>query len=233
MPELAHRGAAGRDDLHRPVRLSQPGQQRPLLSLHFPRRARRRRERDQRGDEEGRGRRRSPSWRARRPPRSSPKLMAAQSTLFGKTSLIPSPFDPRLMLRIAPAVARAAMESGRRAPADRRFRRLRRSAQPLRLPLRLHHEAAVRQGARGEEDASSIPRARTSACCARRRWCWRSGIAEPVLIGRPEVIARAHQALRPDDPPGRRFRDHRSTQRRSPLSRLCRDLSRRSPGARA
>jgi malate dehydrogenase (oxaloacetate-decarboxylating)(NADP+) len=32
--------------------------------------------------------------------------------LYGKNSLIPSPFDPRLILRIAPAVARAAMDSG-------------------------------------------------------------------------------------------------------------------------
>jgi malate dehydrogenase (oxaloacetate-decarboxylating)(NADP+) len=31
---------------------------------------------------------------------------------FGPGSLIPNPFDPRLILRIAPAVARAAMESG-------------------------------------------------------------------------------------------------------------------------
>jgi malate dehydrogenase (oxaloacetate-decarboxylating)(NADP+) len=31
---------------------------------------------------------------------------------FGPGSLIPSPFDPRLMLRIAPAVAKAAMDSG-------------------------------------------------------------------------------------------------------------------------
>ena len=31
---------------------------------------------------------------------------------FGPGSLIPSPFDPRLILRIAPAVAKAAMESG-------------------------------------------------------------------------------------------------------------------------
>ncbi|GJE37902.1 NADP-dependent malic enzyme [Methylobacterium persicinum] len=31
---------------------------------------------------------------------------------FGPKSLIPSPFDPRLILRIAPAVAKAAMESG-------------------------------------------------------------------------------------------------------------------------
>ena len=31
---------------------------------------------------------------------------------FGAGSLIPNPFDPRLILRIAPAVARAAMASG-------------------------------------------------------------------------------------------------------------------------
>ena len=31
---------------------------------------------------------------------------------FGPGSLIPSPFDPRLILRIAPAIAKAAMESG-------------------------------------------------------------------------------------------------------------------------
>ena len=35
-----------------------------------------------------------------------------ESQGFGPGSLIPSPFDPRLILRIAPAVARAAMESG-------------------------------------------------------------------------------------------------------------------------
>ena len=45
MPELARRGPARRYDLHRALRLSQPGQQRPVLSLHVPRRARCRRER--------------------------------------------------------------------------------------------------------------------------------------------------------------------------------------------
>ena len=49
------RGAARRDDLHRPLGFSQPGQQRPLLPLHLPRRARLRRPRHQRGDEDGGG----------------------------------------------------------------------------------------------------------------------------------------------------------------------------------
>ena len=51
------RGAARRHDLHRPLRLPEPGQQRPVLPLHLPRRARCRRHRHQRGDEARRGRR--------------------------------------------------------------------------------------------------------------------------------------------------------------------------------
>ncbi|MFO1034096.1 MAG: NADP-dependent malic enzyme [Hyphomicrobiales bacterium] len=49
--------------------------------------------------------------------REAPSDVAAhayggEARLFGKESLIPSPFDPRLLLRIAPAVARAAMDTG-------------------------------------------------------------------------------------------------------------------------
>jgi hypothetical protein len=48
-------GATGRHDLHRTLRLSQSGQQRTLLSLHLPWGARLRRQRHQRGDEDGCG----------------------------------------------------------------------------------------------------------------------------------------------------------------------------------
>jgi malate dehydrogenase (oxaloacetate-decarboxylating)(NADP+) len=40
------------------------------------------------------------------------KAYGGEARLFGKDQLIPSPFDPRLILRIAPAVAKAAMDSG-------------------------------------------------------------------------------------------------------------------------
>ena len=40
------------------------------------------------------------------------KAYGGEARLYGKDNLIPSPFDPRLILRIAPAVAKAAMESG-------------------------------------------------------------------------------------------------------------------------
>ena len=49
--------------------------------------------------------------------REAPSEVAArayggEARTFGPGSLIPNPFDPRLILRIAPAVARAAMKSG-------------------------------------------------------------------------------------------------------------------------
>ncbi len=40
------------------------------------------------------------------------KAMGGEGRSFGPDYLIPSPFDPRLILEIAPAVARAAMDSG-------------------------------------------------------------------------------------------------------------------------
>src|SRR5258708_27862590 len=40
---------------------------------------------------------------------------------FGPGSLIPSPFDPRLIQRIAPAVAKAAMESRVATPPSKKF----------------------------------------------------------------------------------------------------------------
>jgi len=40
------------------------------------------------------------------------RAYGGETRMFGPDSLIPSPFDPRLILRIAPAVAKAAMDTG-------------------------------------------------------------------------------------------------------------------------
>ena len=53
-PAGSQEGAARRDRRHRPVGLSQPGQQCPRLPVHLPRRARRPCDRHQRGDEDRR-----------------------------------------------------------------------------------------------------------------------------------------------------------------------------------
>ena len=111
---------------------------------------------------------------------------------FGREYLIPKPFDPRIMLRVAPAVAEAAMETGvARVRIDlERYReqlesRLGRGREVMRLilnrarrnPQRIvypegEHDRIIRAAARVMEE----------------------GIAEPVLIGRPTRIkARAKE----------------------------------------
>ena len=110
-----------------------------------------------------------------------------QSTLFGKTCLIPSPFDPRLMLRIAPAVARAAMESGvaRRpiadfdAYADQLNRFVFRSGFMMK-PLFAKARAAKKRVIYAEGEDERVLRA-TQVVLEER-------IARPVLIGRPDVM---------------------------------------------
>ncbi len=110
-----------------------------------------------------------------------------QSTLFGKTCLIPSPFDPRLMLRIAPAVARAAMESGvaRRpiadfdAYADQLNRFVFRSGFMMK-PLFAKARAAKKSVIYAEGEDERVLRA-TQVVLEER-------IARPVLIGRPDVM---------------------------------------------
>ena len=115
------------------------------------------------------------------------RAYGGQSVLFGRTSLIPSPFDPRLMLRIAPAVARAAMESGvARSPiadfdayADRLNRFVFRSGFMMK-PLFAKARAAMKRVIYTEGEDERVLRA-TQVVIEER-------IARPVLIGRPEVI---------------------------------------------
>ena len=51
-------------------------------------------------------------WRMPKFPISSRRPMRASQVCFGPDYLIPKPFDPRLIEKIAPAVAQAAMDSG-------------------------------------------------------------------------------------------------------------------------
>ena len=113
---------------------------------------------------------------------------------FGAEYLIPRPFDPRLIVKIAPAVARAAMESGVATRPDQGLPRLRPEAERVRLPLRDHHEAHLRRGEAGAPDASCSPKARTSACCARCRSWWTKGSPGRSSSGAPRCSSGASSA---------------------------------------
>ncbi|MBX9698889.1 MAG: NADP-dependent malic enzyme, partial [Acetobacteraceae bacterium] len=115
--------------------------------------------------------------------------------VFGPDYIIPRPFDPRLILEIAPAVARAAMESGvaRRPVAD--FAAYRRELERFVFRsgylMRPVFEAARRQAPRRVvysegEDERTLRAVQTVLD---------EGIAEPVLLGRRAVIEARARAM--------------------------------------
>jgi len=120
------------------------------------------------------------------------RAYGGEASPFGRTSLIPSPFDPRLMLRIAPAVAHAAMKSGvaRRpiadfdAYADRLGRFVFRSGFMMK-PIFAAARGAQKRVIYSEGEDERVLRA-TQVILEER-------LAVPVLIGRPEVI---HERLK-------------------------------------
>ena len=106
---------------------------------------------------------------------------------FGPEFLIPSPFDPRLIVRIAPAVARAAMESGVAtrplADLDAYREQLNEFVYHSGLQMRPIFSAAKRNPQRivfceGEEER--VLRAVQTVVD--------EGLARPILIGRPGVV---------------------------------------------
>ncbi len=109
--------------------------------------------------------------------------------VFGPDYIIPKPFDPRLILEIAPAVARAAMATGvaRRPITDfDAYRRdlerfVFRSGQLMR-PVFEAAKASPKRIVYGEGEDERVLRAVQTLVD--------DGIAEPILIGRRAVIER-------------------------------------------
>jgi len=117
-----------------------------------------------------------------------------QSLRFGPEYLIPKPFDPRLILTVAPAVAKAAMESGvaTRPIADFKAYRDRLTQFVFRsgLAMKPVFERARRDPRRlvyAEGEERRVLRAVQTVVD--------EGLARPILIGRREVVAKRIREL--------------------------------------
>ena len=157
--------------------------------------------------------------------RETPSEVAARAyggkaPTFGAGSLIPNPFDPRLILRIAPALAEAAMNSGvaTRPIPDLAQYRERLNAFVFRSgfimkPLFARAKTDPKRVVYAEGENERVLRAVQVVV--------EEGLAHPILIGRPRVVeARLRRyglAVRPgrdfelvnplDDPRYRRYVD--------------------------
>jgi len=119
--------------------------------------------------------------------------------MFGPQYIIPKPFDPRLILQIAPAVARAAMDSGVATRPIADFDAYRqelelfvyRSGQLMRPVFERARKAPVRVAYAEGEDERVLRAVQTVLD---------EGLAHPVLLGRRDVITAkvAEMGLRLD-----------------------------------
>ena len=127
-----------------------------------------------------------------------------QDLKFGPEYLIPRPFDPRLIGKIAPAVAKAAMDSGvaTRPLADLEAYRASLTqfvyhSGMIMKPLFSAAKAAPRRMVYAEGEDERVLRAVQIVCD--------EGLAKPTLIGRPTVIEQRIERLGLRIRPGREF----------------------------
>src|SRR5688500_13018338 len=125
-------------------------------------------------------------------PESVSRLYGLRSVKFGRDYLIPFPFDPRVLLWIAPAVAWAAVASG----AAEEFMDL--DDYRERLELRLGRARGVMRGIinRAVRDPKRVvfPEGEEPKIVRAAQILVDDGIASPILLGNREVIERLARA---------------------------------------
>jgi len=114
--------------------------------------------------------------------------------IFGPDYLIPKPFDPRLILQLAPAVAKAAMESGvaTRPIADFAAYRQRLSQFVFRSGLAMK---PVFDRARSDPKRVVYAEGEDERVLRAVQQVLDDGLARPIIIGRREVVSRRIERL--------------------------------------
>ena len=132
------------------------------------------------------------------------KAYGGSNMKFGPDYLIPKPFDPRLIIRIAPAVAKAAIESGVATRPIEDFKVYRQKLIHfvfqtgfLMKPLFAQAQQDPKRIVYSEGEESRVLQAVQQVI--------EEGLAQPILVGRPEVIEARLAELSIDLKPGRDF----------------------------
>ncbi|WP_437609906.1 NADP-dependent oxaloacetate-decarboxylating malate dehydrogenase [Erwinia sp. V71] len=110
-----------------------------------------------------------------------------QELTFGPDYLIPKPFDPRLIVKIAPAVAKAAMESGVATRPISDFDAYREKLTEFVYKTNLFMKPIFAQ-ARKEPKRVVLAEGEETRVLHATQELVTLGLAKPVLIGRPNVI---------------------------------------------
>ncbi len=122
------------------------------------------------------------------------KAMGGEDRSFGPDYIIPSPFDPRLVLEIAPAVAKAAMDSGVATRPIEDFGAYRNDLQRFVFRSGLIMKPIFQ---RAKEDPKRVIYAEGEDERVLRavQVVVDEGLTQPILVGRPDVVATRVERL--------------------------------------
>jgi len=113
----------------------------------------------------------------------------SQQVSFGPEYLIPRPFDPRLIVKIAPAVAKAAMDSGVATDPIKDFR-----AYVDKLNEFVYHSGLIMKpvftAAKAAPKRVVFTEGEDERILRATQVIVDEGLAKPILIGRPAVVKR-------------------------------------------
>jgi len=127
-----------------------------------------------------------------------------ESISFGPEYIIPKPFDPRLIARVAPAVAKAAMDSG---VATRPLADL--EAYRASLGQFVYHSGVIMQplftAAKAQPRRVAYAEGEDERVLRAAQIVVDEGLARPILIGRPQVIEQRLERLGLRVRPGQEF----------------------------
>ena len=124
-----------------------------------------------------------------------------KSFKYGKEYLIPKPFDPRVLLRVAPAVAKAAMQSGVARKQITDFEGYRDTLESFQGPSKvfirstIHKVRANTAANNGEPPRIIFPEGASSKILKAVSMLVDEQICKPVLLGYPDQIAAKIKAL--------------------------------------
>ena len=114
---------------------------------------------------------------------------AGANLSFGPEYLIPKPFDPRLMMKIAPAVAKAAADSGVAARPIRDMEAYRQKLQSFVYASGTTMKPIFNMAKRAQKKRVAYAEGEEERVLRAAQIVVDEGLARPMLIGRPDVIA--------------------------------------------
>jgi malate dehydrogenase (oxaloacetate-decarboxylating)(NADP+) len=124
---------------------------------------------------------------------------------FGREYIIPKPFDPRVLMNVAPAVAKAAMDTGVAQKPIEDFEAYRESLESLGSASRgfirsiINRIKTKAQSTKSEVPIVIFPEGNSTKILKAINSIRREGIVRPVLVGYPDVITKKIKELDLED----------------------------------